>query len=68
MILKELKQVIMLLWKKWIEILNSLIAETTSKASPEKGVYMLVGWTTINEYQERTLNCALLFFIERRMQ
>ena len=46
----------MLLWKKWIEILNSLIAETTSKASPEKGVYMLVGWTTINEYQERTLN------------
>ena len=60
----------MLLWKKWIEILNSLIAERTSKASPEKGVYMLIAWTTINEYQkqERTLNCALLFFIERRMQ
>nr|DAN76932.1 MAG TPA: hypothetical protein [Caudoviricetes sp.] len=31
---------------------------------------MLIAWTTINEYQkqERTLNCALLFFIERRMQ
>nr|DAS94820.1 MAG TPA: hypothetical protein [Caudoviricetes sp.] len=45
-----------------------MIAETTSEACPEKGVYMLIAWTTINEYQERTLNCALLFFIERRMQ
>ena len=38
----------MLLWKKWIEILNSLIAETTSKASPEKGVSKLAAWTTAN--------------------
>lgn len=49
MILKELQQVIMLLWKKWIEILNSLIAETTSKASPEKGVSKLAAWTTVNK-------------------
>nr|DAQ42678.1 MAG TPA: hypothetical protein [Caudoviricetes sp.] len=44
-----------------------MIAETTSEASPEKGVYMLVAWATINEYQERTLNCALLFLSGRRM-
>ena len=49
MILKELQQVIMLLWKKWIEILNSLIAETTSKASPGEGVSKLAAWTTANK-------------------
>nr|DAR90415.1 MAG TPA: hypothetical protein [Caudoviricetes sp.]DAR96203.1 MAG TPA: hypothetical protein [Caudoviricetes sp.]DAW40067.1 MAG TPA: hypothetical protein [Caudoviricetes sp.] len=26
-----------------------MIAETTSKASPEKGVYKLIAWTTINK-------------------
>ena len=28
---------------------NSLIAETTSKASPEKGVSKLIVWTTVNK-------------------
>nr|DAO42368.1 MAG TPA: hypothetical protein [Bacteriophage sp.] len=39
----------MLLWKQWIETQNSLIAETTSEASPEKGVSKLMVWTTINK-------------------
>ena len=29
--------------------INSLIAETTSKASPEKGVSKLAAWTTVNK-------------------